>query len=200
MHKPFGDYHIVAPLKADVTFLAEDATGRRLVLKRLPASCLRGGRLPDAIRQRLARLREVPVTRFAGPIGVEKLPAGVFVVSPYIAGTALCDAGETHRAIGMAAARAIASQLHRHGLAHGAVHAGNVIEHDGQATLIDASALLHEDFAADLNAGKAIGNSDAAAPPETTSITYSRPALIAALGLALLGIGGAVALAYFLRG
>jgi tRNA A-37 threonylcarbamoyl transferase component Bud32 len=145
----WGDYVFVRLLRADATYLARDPLGRDVVLKKIPSDCLRRGGLHASVRDRLERLREAPTTRFVGPMTAERLPAGVMLVSPFVPGTPLAT-GDAPRYAG--ALRRAVADLHACGLAHGAIHAGNVIASGDAVTLIDASPFLHDDFAADLAA------------------------------------------------
>src|SRR5439155_19781318 len=64
---------------------------RRTMHKPLPADCLLDGQLHPSIRQRLARVRELPMTRLATLHGVECGGSGAYLVWEYVAGAALPD-------------------------------------------------------------------------------------------------------------
>src|SRR3954464_7435833 len=67
-----GEYHVVRELSAGKCWLAEDAAGRRVVLKMLPEDCLAKGQLRASIRDRLARFREAAHGGLGNLLGVER--------------------------------------------------------------------------------------------------------------------------------
>src|SRR5437870_11901269 len=67
----------------------EHRGGRRVVLKRLDPDCLLDGQLHPSIRERLNRVRELPLTCVANLIGVEKVDGVAQLVWEFAAGTSL---------------------------------------------------------------------------------------------------------------
>jgi hypothetical protein len=121
------------------------ATAKKLVYKELDDDCLLDGQLHPAIRQRLNRIRELPLVGVANLIGVERIDGTAQLVWEFVPGRNLeaitADAGTWER-IAREAILAIES-LHAVGIVHGAIHERNVIVlHDGTVKLTHVSPLL----------------------------------------------------------
>ena len=98
-------------LRPGVTWRGCCASGPPVVLKKLPDDCLRDGKVHPAIAQRLARLREVPLTSTAHLFGVEQTDVGVVIVREFIPGTPLADLPDAERSRYALAARGIVVDL-----------------------------------------------------------------------------------------
>src|SRR4051794_21935880 len=91
--------------------------------KRLDEDCLLGGELHPSIAERLARVRELPVSSVANLYGVERDDAGVWLVWQYIEGKSLEQFMATQHSSGelQSVSRdlnlAVAS-IHAHGIVH----------------------------------------------------------------------------------
>jgi len=193
-----GVYQIEQELKPATTWLARDATGRRLVLKRLPNDCLRGGKLHPAIRDRLERFRELPLVTFATLIGVERWGDEVVTVSEYIDGRPLSSAAPDECPRLLKALRHTIGALHALGLVHGQLHEGNVVvDRAGAVRVLDPSPLLHDDPGVDL---AALDRLDPPAEPVAAAAVADEDApirrrtVVAAAVLAVAGIIAAVVL------
>lgn len=185
-------------------WLARDASGRAVVLKRLPDDCLQRGQLHPNVKLRLQRLRELPLGAFVNILGVERCPHGVVMVTEYVNGTPLDHTEPLASARLLRELRLAVMSMHQLGLVHGAIKPGNVIvEPSGSIKLIDPSPLLHDDPDIDLRAIDAL---DSAAPKPThatpTLVEIEPPhrqrTLIAAVALAVIAIGAAIAGALYL--
>jgi hypothetical protein len=119
---------------------------RRTVLKRLDADCLLDGQLHPAIRQRLERVRELPVKCVANLHGVERIDGVAQLVWDFVPGTPLAE-WETDDWLRVAREVVLAVQsLHAVGIVHGAIHARNVIlDARGEVRLTHVSPLLYVD-------------------------------------------------------
>jgi len=157
-------YGLVRWLKAPVTALCVNETGKLLVLKRLDASCMLEGDLHPDIRQRLARIRELAHGRVAMLISVERDVDGrVFAVWGYEPGERLtdyCSAPERdlrHAARTLRELVLALEAMHDQGIIHGALHDGNVlVDADGRVKLLDVSPLLFSEDTEDLAALRAM--------------------------------------------
>jgi hypothetical protein len=127
--------------------------GRRVVLKRLDEHCLLDGELHPSIRQRLSRVRELPMTAVANLHGVERADGGDVLIWDFVPGRTLDQLTEIERADVEADVRLVVARLHEHGIVHGAVHAGNIIIDERRGVhLTHVSPLLHNDPDDDLAA------------------------------------------------
>lgn len=140
-----GPYRPVAELRPGQTYRCDAPDGRPVVLKRVPDDCLHRGGLHPAIRDRLARLQQVPHPALAQLRAVDRLPAGTFAVWDPV------DGRPWHpTAPPLPVVRAVEA-LHAHGLVHGAIHPGNVLlTPAGDVRLLHPSPYLYTDPAADL--------------------------------------------------
>ncbi len=145
-----------------------EGVSARLVVKRLDDDLLLGHDLHPLVRDRLAKLRELPLNGVSLPLGVwaGELTDGrvdttsVWTLWHWVEGRELvpedCSAGRLS-AIAIAAFEAL-EQLHELGLAHGAVHRGNVLvgkrdtadEEVERVILLHPSPLLVTDMEADV--------------------------------------------------
>src|SRR4051812_50121461 len=64
---------------------------RKVVLKPLDGDCLLDGQLHPMIRQRLERVRELPLTGVANLIGVERVHGDAQLVWEFVDGTPLAE-------------------------------------------------------------------------------------------------------------
>ena len=148
------DNYIIQTRLGDTgTWLATDPAGRRVVVKPLPADCLHQGRLHPGVRDRLARVRELPAVGVAGLMGVERGAGGPAVtVWAYMSGAPIDDWVEAQhpeeavlRRLMRQASSAVDS-MHAHGLVHGNLHGGNlIVDEQQQVHLTDLSPYLHDD-------------------------------------------------------
>lgn len=192
-----GPYHVRRELKPGTTWLVTDDTPRRLVLKRLPEDCLRQGRLHPAVRDRLARFRELPLVTFAALIGVERWGEHVVTVSEFVDGVPLDAVPTQDRARHYKAIRHSIAALHQLGLVHGQLHGANVlIDSAGAVRVIDPSPLLHDDPADDLAALDRLDPREAVAATAAADedAPIRRRTLATAIVVAAAGIIAAVAL------
>ncbi len=132
------------------------ADGRRWVLKPLPADCLHGDAIHPAIRERLARVRELPHARVATLAGVVRGTAGgAHLVWAWVDGLPW-DRADVPAARFPAVARQLATAvetLHARGLVHGGLTPGNVIVTPaGDVWLTHVSPYLWADPADDVRA------------------------------------------------
>lgn len=188
-------------LKPGTTWRARCATGTRVVLKKLPDDCLPGGKLHPAIRLRLTRLREAPMSGLANVIGVEHTEVGVVVVNEYVCGQSLDRLPMEQRAAFIPDARRLVEALHRVGLVHGAIGPGNfVIERGGRLRLIDPSPLLYDDPRVDLDAIARLEPDDAAKDAHDDAPRWHRPSLAAASLLTFAAVAAAACWAFHMAG
>jgi serine/threonine protein kinase len=128
--------------------------------KRLDEDCLLHGDLHPSIAERLARVRELPVTTVANLRAVERDEKGVWLVWQYIDGITLeeflaKDPSEGQIERMRRELRLILGAMHAHGIVHGAVHARNVIINpQGSVRLTHISPLLYSDPQEDLDAAE----------------------------------------------
>ncbi len=203
------------------THRCADAAGRRWVLKRLPDDCLHDGGLHPAIRDRLARVRELAHARVATLAGVVRGGGGAYLVWAHVDGVPLgaadLSAARFHAVAGRLAAAV--DTLHARGLVHGALTPGNVIVTPaGDVWLTHLSPYLWADETVDAAAVVELLRPAAAAlsldvpadPPATLADLahgWSRPPpaavpnpprgrwLLAAAGVAAAAVAAAVAVA-----
>jgi len=139
-----------APSVAKILSL-EFRGSRRVVLKRLDDDCLLDGQLHPSIRERLERVRELPLRGVANLLGVERGAddAVTHLVWEYVPGTPLEDVDgdeATWRRLCREVILAVQA-LHAAGIVHGAIHARNVIVDSatGEVRLTHVSPLLYND-------------------------------------------------------
>ncbi len=121
-------YHADAELSPG-SYRCADDLGRRWVLKRLPDDCRHGDGIHPAIRERLARVRELAHARAATLATVVRGTDGAYLVWTHVDGRSLDQVTPTVDTF-PALARGLASAvetLHARGLVHGALTPGNVI-------------------------------------------------------------------------
>jgi aminoglycoside phosphotransferase (APT) family kinase protein len=132
--------------------------GDALVRKRIDDDCLLDGDLHPAIAERLARVRELPVTSVAMLRAVERDEQGVWLVWQHIEGTTLeqllatspteAELQRIRREL-----RLVLGAMHAHGIVHGGIHARNVIiDPQGNVRVTHVSPLLYADPQEDLDA------------------------------------------------
>ena len=122
--------------------------GRKIVLKRLDDDCLLDRQLHPSIRERLNRVRELPLTSVANLIGVEKVDGVAQLVWEFVPGSCLEEIRGDAPAWGRLAREIILAveALHSTGIVHGAIHERNVIVDDrGEVRLTHVSPLLYSD-------------------------------------------------------
>ena len=120
-------------------------TSRKLVLKVLDDDCLLDGQLHPAIRQRLNRIRELPITGVANLVGVERIDGAPQLVWEFVPGENLDEAQADEKRWERIAREVILAieSLHAAGIVHGAIHERNVIVlGDGTVRLTHVSPLL----------------------------------------------------------
>jgi tRNA A-37 threonylcarbamoyl transferase component Bud32 len=115
-------------------------------LKPLDDDCLLDGQLHPSIRERLNRVRELPLTCVANLIGVEKIDGAAQLVWEFVAGTPLEDL-RGDEAVWKKWAREVilaVELLHSAGIVHGAIHERNVfVSERGDVRLTHVSPLLY---------------------------------------------------------
>ena len=126
-------------------------TGRKTIVKRLDDDCLLDGQLHPSIRQRLERVRELPLRGVANLLGVERggdSEGAANLVWEYVPGRPLEEVtGDepTWRRLCREVILAVEA-LHAAGIVHGAIHGRNVIVTDaGEVRLTHVSPLLYTD-------------------------------------------------------
>ena len=156
-----GGYEIRRELLPGLTALAIAPGNRAVVLKRLDSDCLvqsgENPRLHPAIRDRLARVRELAHGKVANLHGVEHDRGCVYLVWEFVAGQTLEDwamgKNVSPRDLLMTARELILTieSLHARGIVHGAIHGRNVIvDAAGKLKLTHVSPLLYTDPRHDL--------------------------------------------------
>jgi len=159
-------YEFVRWLKEGRTALCLSGQRRQIVLKVIDDDCLLDGQLHPDIKERLARIRELPHRNVATLISVERDEDGqVYGIWEYIEGTSflswLCDQGHDERMVARMLRELVLTveAMHGHGIIHGALHDGNIlIDTSGEVRLLDVSPLLHVEEGVDAAAiGQLIG-------------------------------------------
>jgi serine/threonine protein kinase len=194
-----GNYAILQELSSK-SFLSRDASGRKIVLKALPADCLLEGQLNPNIADRLRRVREIAMTDVANLRGVERLNDGPFLIWDFVEAVPLLQHAATLDDDGV---RRLCDELmrtvdrfHATGLIHGALHPGNIlVDSNGRIRLIDVSPLLFLDPKRDQEAVEKlcreldanVNEMPAAAPVPRSRIR--RRILLGAVVVAIAGIG-----------
>jgi hypothetical protein len=112
--------------------------------------------LRESVKERLNRVREIPHSRVANLLSVERQDETVVLIWEYIEGDHFETAitGKTlEETIDLAedVVRCVEA-FHAQGLVHGALHGRNIIIRREQAILIDVSPLLYTDFQDDIEA------------------------------------------------
>jgi hypothetical protein len=145
-----------APGATGPSYLALSPAGRLVVLKALDDDCLHRGQLHPAIKQRLARVRELAHAGVANLHSVEREPGGrPYLVWAFAEGQTFGEfaaANPSPREMWAAGRELILTveALHALGIVHGAVHGRNVIvAADGRVRLTHVSPLLYTDVAED---------------------------------------------------
>jgi hypothetical protein len=145
-------YRIQRPLQAGRSFLADAGAQRLVVLKMLEADCLLGPHLHPAVRDRLARVRELPHVGLADLLGVQRDGEFTFMVWEYVDGLPLAEWSGAPAELPRLARELILGLrgLHTRGLVHGALHAHNVIlTPAGRLRLTHVSPYLYHEISDD---------------------------------------------------
>jgi hypothetical protein len=149
-------YRLIQTLTPDHVFLCSDASANVVVLVRLEDDCLHQGILHPSVRDRLARLRELPHPRVATLRGVERWNGIAYLVWIYLDGENWDDHVRQHpEQFPMLAASVAAAvdALHDLGIVHGNLHGQNIIVRpDGEPWLTQISPYLYTDPQADISA------------------------------------------------
>jgi hypothetical protein len=202
-HKP--PFRILRRLGAQGSVLACDHSGKRVVLKPLPASCIFEGQLHTGIRERLQRVRELPVASVATLIDVTQVDGQLVAVWEFVEGQPLADAAPWKEAL--EEAHTCLVKMHLLGIVHGAIHSRNIIiAPDGSVKLTHVSPLLFNDPRVDRDALRAL-KANLVGPPDRSLETESDEAMprwrartvAAAAVAALIGISATVATARYVR-
>jgi hypothetical protein len=176
---------VLQELSPRQSWLVDDPSNRRMVLKRLDDDCLLPGRLHPTVRDRLARIRELAHPSVANLHGVERDGDLTVLVWEYLEGAPL-----DQRALQMAPEQLnlllrelvlCVQALHALGIVHGAIHGRNVIiQPDGAVRLTHVSPLLYTEPAADLESLTALlrdlGQRMGAAGADLVAATELHPA------------------------
>ena len=139
------EFQIIETLTEGRTRRAIDASGNCVILKSLDPACLQHGRLHPNVKERLARIRELPVRDLALLHGVELVDNQPVLVWDDLGGQTLEQFVAHSRPAGLARdVSLLIDALHGHGIVHGAIHARNVIvDSNGRPRLTHLSPLLH---------------------------------------------------------
>jgi hypothetical protein len=148
---------ILRELTPGQSWLADDPSGRRVVLKRLDDDCLLPGRLHPTVRDRLGRVRELAHPAVANLHGVERDGSVVVLVWEYLEGIPLEQRAPemSQEELNLLARELVlcVQAMHALGIVHGAIHGRNIIvQPGGGLRLTHVSPLLYTDPAADLEA------------------------------------------------
>jgi hypothetical protein len=152
-----GDaYSLLQTLTAGRTFLCTDVSSNIVVLKRLDDDCLHRRQLHPSIKERLAKVRELPHARLATLRGVERWRGMACRVWTWLDGETWDDwvakPLDNFGTLASALVEAVEA-LHEMGIVHGNLHGRNVIVRpDRQVWLTDVSPYLYTDYAADIAA------------------------------------------------
>lgn len=151
-------YAIDRTLTNDQSYLAGDSGGRRVVLKKVDEDCMLGSQLHPSIKERLSRVRELAHGGVANLHGVGREGDAAWLIWEYVEGQTfdqyLADDRHPRRDVLRVARELVLAvdSLHKQGIVHGAVTAGNVIvSADGVVRLIHVSPLLYADFEVDVD-------------------------------------------------
>ena len=149
-------YRLIETLTADRTFLCSDASANVVVLVKLEEDCLHRGQLHPSIRDRLARVRDLPHPRVATLRGVERWNGLACMVWVYLDGETWEDHIRQHPAQFPALAAGLTATigtLHDTGIVHGNLHGKNIIVRpDRQAWFTQVSPYLYADPTVDVGA------------------------------------------------
>lgn len=157
-------YPLVRWLNEGRTALCRSSQGKLVVLKIIGSDCLLDGKLHPDIKERLARIRELPHRTIAALISVDRDEAGrVYAVWEYIEGESLeawvCDPLRDERHVAKLLRELVIAveAMHGQGITHGALHEGNIlVDRNGDVRLLDVSPLLFDDEKEDASAISAL--------------------------------------------
>jgi len=144
-------YRIVRILPSNRGIIASAPGERKVVLKLLESDCLMRGQLHPSIKERLARVRELPQMQVANLHSVEREGADAYLVWEHLEGETFDEYASGNRSPRdiMVAAREIVlmvEALHAQGIVHGAVHGRNIVHGiDVRWRLTHVSPLLFSD-------------------------------------------------------
>jgi hypothetical protein len=145
---------LIQTLVPQRSFLCADASKNIVVLKRVDEDCLHRQLLHPSIRDRLARVRELPHPRLATLRAVERWNGLPCLVWTYLDGETWDDAitRSPDRLPQLAAALVTAvAAMHEAGLVHGSIHGRNIIVRpDQQVWLTHVSPYLYTDPGGDI--------------------------------------------------
>ena len=151
-------YVIERALAGEQSYLASDSGGRRVVLKKVDEDCMLGSQLHPSIKERLSRVRELAHGGVANLHGVGREGEAAWLIWEYVEGQTfdqyLAEDRHPPREVLRVARELVLAvdSLHKQGIVHGAVTAGNVIVNaDGVVRLIHVSPLLYGDFEVDVD-------------------------------------------------
>jgi tRNA A-37 threonylcarbamoyl transferase component Bud32 len=152
----FADYRVVRAL-GESSYLCLAPGDRYVVTKPLDEDCLLSGGLHQAIKERLARVRELAHAGVANLYGVERDDAGrAWLVWEHVPGEPLADLVNARRSsprelwVVLRETVLAVEALHARGIVHGAIHERNVIVEGARAVrLTHISPLLYTDASDD---------------------------------------------------
>jgi tRNA A-37 threonylcarbamoyl transferase component Bud32 len=149
-------YTLLQTISVDRTFLCHDVSSNIVVLKKLDEDCLHRGQLHPNIKERLARVRDLPHPRLATLRAVERWNDVPCIVWTWMDGETWDDAlGKSTESFAALAGGLVdaVDALHELGIVHGKLHGRNIIvAPDKQVWLTDISPYLYTDQSADINA------------------------------------------------
>src|SRR4051812_37631051 len=93
----FGEFEILRELSPAKSYLAEDESGRRVVLKLLEQDCLLEGQLHPSIRLRLTRVSQLPSKYVANLHGVGRDCGVMYLIWDYVPGRPVSEIADRRR-------------------------------------------------------------------------------------------------------
>jgi hypothetical protein len=147
-------YRVVGVLASQRGCIGETGNGRKVVLKLLEEDCLLKGQLHPSIKERLARVRELPQLQVANLISVERDQGQAYLIWEFLEGQTFEEFYTTRwpRDVILALREVVlcVEAMHLNGMVHGALHGRNiVIDRDARVRVTHLSPLLYTDPAED---------------------------------------------------
>ena len=193
-----GEFEVLRELSSK-SLVAQDRSGRRLVLKLLESDCLLDGQLHPSIRLRLTRVSQLPSKYVANLHGVGRDRGMTYLIWDYVPGRTLAEVADRRR--WRRELEAAVQSLHSWGIVHGSIHANNVIvDERGRVVLTHLSPLLFNDEQKDWLAVEGLmAREKPAGSPDVAAEGIRWRSLLWATAAIIGGIIVALAMAYFAR-